>query len=159
MVVPKIDLSRCRPYRDFGTGFYLTIYPEQARRMATRVARLYGGKEAVSVFEFDEAMLAVLSVREFEKPCIDWAKFVMNNRDRGFNDIESSLCNLDAKYDIVIGPVANDDMALLFRQYAAQLITLDILAKGMEYRNLTNQYSFHTEKAVSTLMYTGEFDE
>ena len=159
MVVSEIELIRCRPYRDFGTGFYLTIYPDQAKRMASRVVRIYGGKENVSVFDYNETLVSDLSIRIFKKPCIEWAKFVMNNRDRDFSDIESPLCNLDTKYDIVIGPVANDDMALLFRQYSQQLITLDILAKGMEYRNLSNQYSFHTEKAITTLKYTGVFDE
>ena len=159
MIVTEVDLKRCRPYRDFGAGFYLTIYPDQAKRMASRVVRIYGGKENVSVFNYDEALTSDLNIRIFEKPCIEWAKFVMNNRDRNFSDIKSSLCNLDSKYDIVIGPVANDDMALLFRQYAQQLITLDILAKGIEYRNLTNQYSFHTEKAIANLEYTGVLDE
>ena len=32
-------------------------------------------------------------------------------------DIESKLCNLDCKYDIVTGPVANDDLAMLLREY------------------------------------------
>jgi len=127
--------------------------------MASRVVRIYGGKENVSVFDYDETLISDLKILMFEKPCIEWAKFVMNNRDRYFSDKESTLCNLDAKYDIVIGPVANDDMALLFRQYAQQLISLEILAKGMEFRNLTNQYSFHTEKAIATLKYAGMFDE
>jgi len=61
----------------------------------------------------------------------------------------------DAKYDIVIGPVANDDIALLFRQYAENLITLEMLARGMEFRHLNSQFSFHTEKALQTLKFRG----
>lgn len=41
----------------------------------------------------------------------------MNNRNHSFDNIEDILCNQDNKYDIVIGPVADDNMALLFRQY------------------------------------------
>ena len=38
----------------------------------------------------------------------EWAKFVMNNRNRAFTDEVNTLCNKDHKYDIVIGPVADD---------------------------------------------------
>jgi hypothetical protein len=157
--VPEIDLNKCRPYRDFGKGFYLTIYRDQAKRMATRVVRLYGGKRVVSSFDFDSEAMVGLSVRDFEKPSIEWARFVMNNRDHSFRNAASPECNFDSKYDIVIGPVANDDMALMFRQYADNLITLDVLAKGIEFRDLTNQYSFHTEKAIAALAFRGVLNE
>ena len=119
------------------------------------MTRLYGGKSIVSIFEFDSDAATDLAICEFEKPSLEWAQFVMNNRDRTFTEVKSPLCNNDAKYDIVIGPVANDDMALLFRQYADELISLEMLARGMEYRELTNQYSFHTKKAISFLTYIG----
>ena len=32
--IDGIDLNRCRPYKDFGRGFYLTDIREQAQRMA-----------------------------------------------------------------------------------------------------------------------------
>lgn len=58
-------------------------------------------------------------------------------------------------YDIVIGPIANDDLALLFRQFSDGLITVETLVKEMKFKKLTNQYSFHTEKALSYLTKTG----
>jgi hypothetical protein len=39
--IQNISLSACRPYKDFGRGFYLTDIPEQAERMAERVARIF----------------------------------------------------------------------------------------------------------------------
>lgn len=42
--INRIDLSKCRPYKDFGRGFYLTELQDQAMRMAKRVARIYGGE-------------------------------------------------------------------------------------------------------------------
>jgi hypothetical protein len=41
--VKVIELAMCRPYKDFGRGFYFTVLKEQADKMAKRVARLYGG--------------------------------------------------------------------------------------------------------------------
>ena len=66
-------------------------------------------------------------------------------------DVYDSENNLDKKYDIVIGPVANDAMTVLFRQYENGMIDFDTMLKGMEYKETTNQYSFHTEKAISLL--------
>ena len=44
--IEKIDLLKCRPYKDFGTGFYLTEIEEQAAKMAKRVSRIYGRDSA-----------------------------------------------------------------------------------------------------------------
>ena len=45
--INRIDLAKCRPYKDFGRGFYLTELQDQAMRMAKRVARIYGGEPIV----------------------------------------------------------------------------------------------------------------
>ena len=81
----------------------------------------------------------------------EWARFVMNNRSRAFTDMKNVLCNKDNKYDIVIGPVADDNMALLFRQYENEIIDFETLVKGMIYKETSSQYSFHTEKSVKLL--------
>lgn len=60
----------------------------------------------------------------------EWAKFVMNNRNRTF---------------------ADDNMALLFRQYENEIIDFDTLLKGMIYKKTSSQYSFHTEKGIRLL--------
>ena len=75
----------------------------------------------------------------------------MNNRDRNYRDIHNALYNGDNKYDIVIGPVADDNMALLFRQYENEIIDFGTLLKGMIYKQTSSQYSFHTEKAIRLL--------
>lgn len=81
----------------------------------------------------------------------EWARFVMNNRNKTFGDIRDSLCNQDNKYDIVIGPVADDNMALLFQQYENEVIDFETLLKGMIYKETSSQYSFHTEKSIRLL--------
>lgn len=151
-----IDFSKCRPYKDFGKGFYMTTMQDQAVKMAKRVARIYGGNPCVNVYEFDENCLHKdLNIRRFDKPDIDWAVFILNNRNRDFSNFDSLDCNHDCKYDLVIGPVANDDLALLFRQFESGLISVETLVKGMKYKKLTNQYSFHTDKAIQYLSKEG----
>ena len=82
--------------------------------------------------------------------------FVMNNRNSNFENIADVSCNIDCKYDIVSGPIADDDMAVLFRQYQDKILTFEMLISGLTYKKLTNQISFHTEKSISLLKKTGE---
>lgn len=113
MKIESINLAMCRPYKDFGRGFYLTDMKEQSERMAQRVARIYGGSPVLNVFEIQD----------------------------GFTRIP----------DIVIGPVADDNMALLFRQYENEVVDFETLLKGMIYKETSSQYSFHTEKSIRLL--------
>lgn len=154
IVIDSINLAMCRPYKDFGKGFYLTDIEEQAEKMAIRVSRIYGGSPIVNVFEIQDNFKEIpnINIKDFGlQTTEEWAKFVMNNRDRAFSDIESVLCNKDNKYDIVIGPVADDNMALLFRQYENEVIDFETLLKGMIYKKTSSQYSFHTEKSIKLL--------
>jgi len=156
--VTGIDLSKCRPYKDFGKGFYLTDIREQAEQMARRVARLYGGVPCVSAFDFNETALESPEIKTllFENPNKEWALFVLNNRNRRFSEISDVLCNHDNKYDIVFGAVANDDIAFLFRTFTSGLIDIEALIRGLEYKELTSQYSFHTEKSLKYLQSTND---
>lgn len=154
IAIDNINLAMCRPYKDFGQGFYLTDIEEQAEKMAIRVARIYGEKPIVNIYEIDDDFkdFKDLKIKDFGiQTTEEWARFVMNNRSRVFTDIKNVLCNKDNKYDIVIGPVADDNMALLFRQYENEIIDFETLVKGMIYKETSSQYSFHTEKSVKLL--------
>lgn len=156
--IQSIDLALCRPYKDFGRGFYTTELLEQAQKMAKRVARIYGGTPIVNVYEImdDITESSGLNTMDFgNAPSKEWAMFVMNNRNKFFTDFASKECNFDCKYDIVIGPIADDDMTVLFRQYQNSLISLEVLINGMTFRETTNQYSFHTERAIKLLRKVG----
>ena len=157
VIITNINLDKCRPYKDFGKGFYCTAIEEQAELMAKRVAKIYGGTPYVTAFDFDENIIASneLNIKSFESPTKEWAIFVLNNRDRGFKEIDSKNCNIDNKYDIVTGPVADDDLALLFRTFTRGLIDINVLVKEMSYKKFSNQYSFHTEKAIKYLKFVG----
>ena len=152
--IDSISLAMCRPYKDFGRGFYLTDIEEQAERMAVRVSRIYGGTPVVNSYEIEDDFRNIpdLRIKDFGvRTTEEWAKFVMNNRSRAFTDEKSDLCNKDNKYDIVIGSVADDNMALLFRQYENEIIDFDTLLKGMIYKKTSSQYSFHTIKSIKLL--------
>ncbi|WP_407444750.1 DUF3990 domain-containing protein [Fibrobacter sp.] len=126
--IAQFELSKCRPNKDFGKGFYLTTIREQAVRMAQRVARMYGGS-----------------------PTVEWAKFVITNRNATKLKDPQEDSNIDGRFDLVIGPIANDDLALLFRQFSEGTISVETLVSEMKFKKLTDQYSFHSEKAIALL--------
>ena len=142
--IEKIDLSKCRPYKDFGQGFYLTEIKEQAEKMASRTAHIYEGEPVVTEFEFDESALTKLSVKQFDGTNEEWALFVLANRSKENQQPTHS-------YDIVIGPVADDDIAQLFRNFNDGYINLTMLVEGLKYKKVSSQYFFHTEDAIKYL--------
>ncbi|WP_455639746.1 DUF3990 domain-containing protein [Parabacteroides sp.] len=146
--IEKIELSLCSPDKDFGQGFYLTDIEEQALQMAKRRTRIAGtGAPVVLEYAFDESLLngTVLNVKVFDKPCREWALFVMANR-------EASQTGFRHEHDIVIGPVADDGVAYQLERYARGMITLETLVEELTYRNLNRQYFFGTELSISKLL-------
>ena len=125
-----------------------------------KTSRIYGGKSCknkwgekqVNIYELDERIFEDknLNVKKFEFPSKEWVEFVLNNRNRDYKNIKSKKCNLDNKYDLV-GPVADDDIVVLLRNYVNGLVDMNILIKELTYKELTNQYSFHTKESLKYL--------
>lgn len=155
--IDKIDLERCAPYKDFGKGFYTTTIFDQAKAMAIRKSRIFGGQPCVVSYEAPDNLLdrKQISIKVFSSTSKEWAVFIINNRNRDFKDFTSAECNVDNKYEIVFGPVANDTLTTLIRQYQRGYIDSEVLLKEMQYTAPSNQYSFHSQKAVDLLKKTG----
>lgn len=144
IIIEQINLSKCRPYKDFGQGFYLTAIKEQAEQMARRTSAIYGGDPIVTEFEFDESALSFLSVKMFKDPSEEWALFVMANRSK--KNVQPTH-----DFDIVIGPVADDTIATLFRNFDDGIIDLPMLVQGLKYKKVSSQYLFHSAEAIKYL--------
>jgi hypothetical protein len=153
--IDKIDLKKFRRFKDFGQGFYVTSLEEKAQRMAKRTVQRLGRVPTVTSFEFDMSLLNTLSILEFKSVSDDWAVFIVNNRDRQFSKLNEPLSNHDNKYDIVYGAVANDDIATTFALFRDGIIDAGTLTKRLQYKKLSNQYSFHTAEALRLLKKTG----
>lgn len=146
VAIDKIDLAKCRPYKDFGIGFYLTDIRRQAERMAARTVKMFHGKPTLTSFEFDldSAVKQGLKIKIFNSPDEEWARFVMANRD--INVMQPSH-----DFDIVIGPVADDTIARLLRMFTENFISEQQLVKELTFSEVTSQYFFHTETAINML--------
>lgn len=140
VVIDTIELGKCKPGKDFGKGFYLTEIPGKAGRMAERTARINGGTPVVNAFLMSDAR--GLSVKVFDKPDGEWAEFVYHNREtEGFVH----------PYDLVIGPVADDNIRLQFLRMERLGLSFEDIAKMLLYKEDEIQYCFCTQKAITIL--------
>jgi hypothetical protein len=144
--IEKIDLNKCKSFKDFGKGFYTTSFSKHAHERAVNVADDNQTKPVITIFELDEAVLTNenLSVKRFLKPSIEWVEFVIQCRDR-------KLPQPTHSYDIVEGPIANDRMRVQFSLFERGTIDLDTVFKRITYIEDTHQISFHTQEAVKLL--------
>lgn len=141
-----IDLSRSKPNKDFGRGFYLSADKEQAIEMAkAKVDQLEHGTPTVMAYEMDELRISDLKVLRFDAYSEDWAKFILLNR----NNASGKLAH---DYDIVIGSIANDRVGVQLWRYETQAIDLPTLVHNLQYmKGVTIQYYFGTESAIKLL--------
>lgn len=141
----KIDLTKSRPNKDFGQGFYLSDNRWQAEELAAARVELTGGKVVVLEYDFDEALLdsGALRVKRFDDYTEEWAKFILSNR----NDNEHVH-----DYDIVVGPIANDRVGRQLWRFRNHDIDMKTLVKNLKYmKGVTIQYFFGTEQAIKHL--------
>ena len=103
VTVKKPSLRQGRPNTDYGKGFYTTVDFDQAARWARiRRDRAGVGDAIVSVYEVDDNLLndGALNIMEYNGATKEWLDFVVANRR--FAPLH--------EYDIVLGPVANDNL-------------------------------------------------
>lgn len=146
--IENIRLDLGKPGKDFGKGFYLNPNYAQAYKMAVKAKRIQRtGEEVVSSFEFDEKNLedSSLKVKIFSDYSEEWAEFIVANRK---NNSDITIHD----YDIVIGPIADDNVGFQLNRFIEGIIPLDVLVRELRYNgDHAIQYFFATEKAVKLL--------
>ena len=134
----EVDISKSYNRRDFGRGFYTTVLKEQSKAWAYRLS-LREKKEQYYVYEFLFEENTELSVKRFDTLSEDWLGFIKENRDKG---------GLQHNFDVVIGPVADDNTMETVQLYIANILTAKEAVERLQYNKVNNQESFHTEKAL-----------
>ena len=145
MKVEKPKILIPNRFLDFGPGFYTTSNLLQAQNFADKVAaRKKSGTSTVSIYAFDEAILKKLKVLSFDSADEVWLDFVSDNR----NGI-----SIKEKYDLIAGPVANDDIFRTFILYSNGFLTKEQTLEALKIKKLFNQYVFATDKALEHLKF------
>ena len=116
IAVEKPRLVPQNRYLDFGKGFYTTENKAQAISFADKVyRRRKDGAPIVSIYEFDKkAAFAVCKPLIFDAPNEVWLNFVFQNRNGTYKG---------EAYELIYGPVANDDIFATFTLFAGKEIT------------------------------------
>ena len=144
-IVENPEIRQPNRSLDYGSGFYTTTSFAQAKKLAERRMKDKGVTTGyVNVYELYDKALDSMKVLLFKKPNEEWVNFVMRNRtERGFVH----------DYDIVYGPVADDNVYAQFTLYEGGIISLPTLIHELKTYKLVDQYLFHTERALNAIKY------
>ena len=112
-IIKNPDVVHSKKYLDFGRGFYITTFENQAKKWAVRKGMRQKKTAIVNVYELSEEWSG-FRVLSFEKENEKWLDFVCACRKGQ---------SLNKEYDIIIGNVADDDLKrydgnLLYQSFA-----------------------------------------
>lgn len=143
-IVEKPQIRLANRTLDYGMGFYTTTSKEQAELWVKRKIGGKSNKGFINIYEFDLSSVKKLKTLRFTEPTEEWLDFVMANRtDRDFRH----------DYDVVYGPVANDRVYAAFALYEGGLLNKQELIQELKTYLLVDQLLFHTESALSYLIF------
>ena len=139
----QISLHKSHNRRDFGIGFYTTILEKQAKEWGYRLS-LREKKKQYYVYQYIFRGSDNLRVKRFNALDKEWLEFIKENRSKG---------GLQHSYDVVIGPVADDNTMETVQLYLTGILTANEAVERLKYNQVNNQVSFHTEKALRNLQF------
>lgn len=130
---------------DFGKGFYLTTDYEQAKKWSILTTeRRKNGKAVITAFEILKEDMRNLAILKFDSANKEWLQFVANNRKNK---------KVDDNFDVIIGPVANDNTMPVITLYLRGDYDVDEAIKRLLTQKLKDQVVFKTEKSLSYLKF------
>lgn len=133
---PKILINGY--YKDFGYGFYCTNMEKQAKRWAFTKR----GLSVLNRYVYTEN--TELNMCVFKEMTEEWLRFVVDCR-RG----------IEHKYDIVEGPMADDQIWTYVEDYVDGSITKEAFWELVKFKYPTHQIVFCTEEALKTICFEG----
>lgn len=103
------------------------------------------GISVLNIYEIDDNLnLKTLNIKYFDSPNKEWLEFVFAHRNGTYTG---------EKYDLIIGPVANDDVYRTLQVYSAGLLTKEQALETLKIKKLFNQYVFTTNKSIKFLKF------
>jgi hypothetical protein len=145
LAIETIDFSFCKIKRDFGKGFYVTKFHEQAEVWAKRKGKENRSDAVVTEFEFSAFFFGDkdFNVLRFDMYNYEWLDFVTRNRK---NETDQQIHD----YDIVEGPVADDKIATEVDKYIEGLISKEQFLNDLTH-NPSHQICFCTMQSLQAL--------
>lgn len=141
-VIEKPDVLHSKNYLDFGKGFYLTTYQEQAEKWAIRKGMRQGKTAIVNAYQMEDNWEGY-HVLSFKKENEKWLEFVCACR-------KGEMLNKD--YDIIIGNVADDDVFKTVDMYFRGLWDKKKVLEELRYYKMNNQICIVNQKTLNQLL-------
>lgn len=135
-------------YLDFGFGFYTTTNRNQAVNFAQKVReRRQIGEATLNIYSVDETVtFEECSLLRFDRPDEAWLDFVAANRQGIYQG---------QQYDLIYGPVANDDVYRTIALYMTGVLNKEQTLEALKVRKLFNQLVFTTKISLQYLHFEG----
>ncbi len=135
--IEVIDLAKAKPFKDFGVGFYVTKFPNQAKIWAERLSDETDNIGFITEFEFNEYAYKDDSIKvlKFDTYNSEWFDFVIQNRQNDTNLHD---------YDIVEGPVADDKIRKRINVFLSNNISKEKFLEELKWHEETHQVCFCT---------------
>ncbi len=146
VTVEKPVLVKQNRFLNFGFGFYTTTNKEQAKDFAVKVTdKRKNGTATLNIYEVDETKaFAECNVLSFDEPDEAWLDFVAQNRQGMYSG---------EKYDLIYGPVANDDVYRTITLYMTGILSKEQTLEALKIRKLYNQLVFTSEKSLGYIKF------
>ena len=141
-IIKNPDVSHSKKYLDFGKGFYITTFENQAKKWAARKGMRQEKTAIVNVYELSEKWDG-FRVLSFEKENEKWLDFVCGCRKGQ---------PLNAEYDIVIGNVADDDVFKTVDMYFRGLWDKEKVLSELRYYKMNNQICIANQEILNKLI-------
>lgn len=135
-VVEKPEIVKTKYNKDFYFGFYCTLYKEQALRWAVRI----DGKGIMNEYEYTEK--PELNIKKFPEMTEEWLDFIVACRNGQKHN-----------YDIVEGPMADDQIYNYIQNYIDGVISREAFWNLAKFKKPTHQISFNTPESLKALKF------
>lgn len=123
--------------KDFGTGFYCTILEEQAAKWARKYDR-----PIINMYEYNEN--SKLKIKNFNTMTEEWLDFIINCRNGKTH-----------QYDIVAGPMADDQVYNYVNDLLNGIITREAFWELAKFKHPTHQIVFCTPESLQCINFIG----
>lgn len=148
-IIEKPEIREPNRTLDFGKGFYVTSSKHQAERWVKGHLKGKFKIGYVNSYTFDmEKLPSDLKIKMFDKADEEWIDFVLANR---------LTLGYKHDYDMVFGPVANDNVYAQITLFEGGIISKQTLIEELKAYKLVDQYLFHTERSLDHLQYISNY--
>lgn len=148
-IIERPEIREPNRTLDFGKGFYVTSSRPQAERWVKAHLKGKYNTGYVNSYEFDPDTLPDdFNVKFFDKANEEWVDFVLSNR---------LTLGYKHNFDLVFGPVANDNVYAQITLFEGGIISKQSLIEELKAYKLVDQYLFHTPRSLEHLRYISNY--